>query len=51
MDTTIKYRKESENYMPHGIHHHKAMKHHPSHVKFVVPWQMVEVNKEKEEAK
>ena len=49
MKTIIKYRRESESYLPYGIHQHRTIKHHPSHVRFVVPWQMAEVPKDKEE--
>lgn len=51
MDTFSKYRKESEIYMPHELPHKKNVRHHPSHVSFVVPWQMYEVKKEKEQVK
>jgi len=50
MKTITRYRREGENYMPLGIHQYRTTKHDPSHVRFVVPWQMVEVKKEKEES-
>ncbi|MCA1759325.1 MAG: hypothetical protein LC658_06115 [Bacteroidales bacterium] len=51
MDTDVKYRSDYENYPPYKVYFHKSVKHHFSHEKFVVPWQMEENKKEKTNSK
>ena len=51
METLLKYRKERESYTHNVMLHHRHVRHNPSHVMFVVPWQMHEVKQEKEDAK
>lgn len=51
METFITYRKERESYLQTVMLQRKHVRHNPSHVKFVVPWQMHEVKQEKEDAK
>lgn len=51
METLSKYRKKSESDSLYKVHYNKSLKVTLSHQRFVVPWQLDDLTKGKEEVK
>lgn len=47
MDTAVKYRSDYENYPPNKVFYRKTVRYQMSHQRFVVPWQLENDKKKK----